>query len=92
MPSYPVSQLGLALWPRANARSKGNFEQSVARSSLRRVESKEFLFTEGDPVTHVFRVETGASLFTKYSPMSVARSWILPIRVISSGSVLEAST
>ena len=60
MPSYPVSQLGLALWPRANARPKGNFEQSVARSSLRRVETKEFLFTEGDPVTHVFRVETGA--------------------------------
>jgi len=27
---------------------------------LRRVEAKEFVFAEGDPATHVFRVETGA--------------------------------
>ena len=60
MPSSPMSQLGVALRPRASTRPRANFEQSVARSSLRRVETKGLLFAEGDPVTHVFRVETGA--------------------------------
>ena len=36
------------------------FEQSLAEGSLRRVGAKEFVFTEGDPTTHLFRVETGA--------------------------------
>ena len=36
------------------------FEQSLAHASLRRVEPKEFVFAEGDPTTHVYRVETGA--------------------------------
>jgi CRP/FNR family transcriptional regulator len=32
----------------------------MAQASLRRVEAKKFVFVEGDPTTHVFRVETGA--------------------------------
>ena len=36
------------------------FEQSLAQASLRRVEEKEFLFTEGDATSHVYRIETGA--------------------------------
>lgn len=36
------------------------FEQSLAQASLRRVEEKEFLFAEGDPTSHVYRIETGA--------------------------------
>jgi len=44
----------------AGARTAGGFEQSLAHASLRRVEAKEFLFAEGDPTTHLFRVETGA--------------------------------
>jgi CRP/FNR family transcriptional regulator len=44
----------------AGARSATGFEQSLAHASLRRVEAKEFLFAEGDPTTHLFRVETGA--------------------------------
>jgi CRP-like cAMP-binding protein len=36
------------------------FEQSLAHGQLRRVESKEFLFAEGDLVSHVYRIETGA--------------------------------
>ena len=32
----------------------------LRRRRLRRVEAKEFVFAEGDPTTHVFRVETGA--------------------------------
>jgi CRP/FNR family transcriptional regulator len=42
------------------ARPATGFEQSLAHASLRRVEAKEFLFAEGDPTTHLFRVETGA--------------------------------
>jgi CRP/FNR family transcriptional regulator len=42
------------------ARAATGFEQSLAHASLRRVEAKEFLFAEGDPTTHLFRVETGA--------------------------------
>jgi len=36
------------------------FEQSLAQASLRRVEEKELLFAEGDEITHVYRIETGA--------------------------------
>jgi CRP/FNR family transcriptional regulator len=50
----------LSLQPAAGARAIGGFEESLARASLRRVEAKEFVFAEGDPTTHVFRVETGA--------------------------------
>jgi CRP/FNR family transcriptional regulator len=38
----------------------GGLDQTLAQASLRRVEAKEFVFAEGDPTTHVFRVETGA--------------------------------
>jgi CRP/FNR family transcriptional regulator len=44
----------------AGTRAATGFEQSMAHASLRRVEAKEFLFAEGDPTTHLFRVETGA--------------------------------
>jgi CRP/FNR family transcriptional regulator, anaerobic regulatory protein len=44
----------------ATARATTSFEQSLAQASLRRVEAKEFVFAEGDPTTHLFRVETGA--------------------------------
>ena len=43
-----------------NPRSAVTFEQSLAQSWLRRVEAKGFVFTEGDPATHVYQVETGA--------------------------------
>ena len=35
-------------------------DRTLAQATLRRVEAKEFVFIEGDPTTHVFRVETGA--------------------------------
>jgi CRP/FNR family transcriptional regulator, anaerobic regulatory protein len=49
----------LSLQP-AVARPIGGFDQTLAQAALRRVEAKEFVFVEGDPTTHVFRVETGA--------------------------------
>jgi CRP/FNR family transcriptional regulator len=54
----------LALEPtvpvRSVARPMGSLDETLAQATLRRVEAKEFVFIEGDPTTHVFRVETGA--------------------------------
>ena len=50
----------LSVRPTISSRPAGGFEQSLAQAPLRRVEAKEFVFAEGDPTTHVFRVETGA--------------------------------
>jgi CRP/FNR family transcriptional regulator len=44
----------------ASVHGTTGLEQSLAQASLRRVEAKEFVFAEGDPTTHLFRVETGA--------------------------------
>lgn len=55
----------LALRPVTGSQSTQDFEQTLARAPLRRVEAKEFLFAEGDPTTHVFRVETGAIALCK---------------------------
>lgn len=44
----------------ASSHPGGDFEQTLKQAPLRRVEAKEFVFAEGDPTTHVFRVETGA--------------------------------
>jgi CRP/FNR family transcriptional regulator len=41
-------------------RFQAGFEYSLAHGQLRRVEAKEFLFAEGDAVSHVYRIETGA--------------------------------
>ena len=40
--------------------SAAGFEQGMSHAALRRVETKEFLFAEGDEISHVYRVETGA--------------------------------
>ena len=37
-----------------------DLDQSLTKASLRGVGAKGFLFAEGDPVSHVYRVETGA--------------------------------
>lgn len=36
------------------------FEQKLTQGVLRRVEAKQLLFAEGDAVTHLYRIETGA--------------------------------
>lgn len=43
-----------------HARPATDFEHSLAQASLCRVEAKEYLFVEGDPVSHLYRIETGA--------------------------------
>jgi len=62
----PMSHL--AVRPIAMPRSAVGFEQTLAHAPLRRVEDKEFVFVEGDPTTHVFRVETGAIALYKVLP------------------------
>ena len=43
-----------------DSRPAGGLEQSLSKASLRGVEAKELLFAEGDPLSYVYRVETGA--------------------------------
>jgi CRP/FNR family transcriptional regulator len=49
-----------ALQSATGVRPAVDFEHTLAHASLRCVEAKEFLFTEGDPISHVYRIETGA--------------------------------
>src|SRR5262245_47309027 len=49
----------LALHPAMNACPSGGLDRTLAQATLRRVEAKEFVFIEGDPTSHVFRVATG---------------------------------
>lgn len=44
----------------ARARQNDGLEQRFEQAPLRRIEMKELLFAEGDPSTHVYRIETGA--------------------------------
>jgi CRP/FNR family transcriptional regulator, anaerobic regulatory protein len=46
--------------PGAVRRPATGFEQTLAHGQLRRVEAKEFLFVEGDTISYVYRIETGA--------------------------------
>lgn len=41
-------------------RSDTSFDERLAKGSLRRVETKELLFAEGDAASQLYRVETGA--------------------------------
>jgi CRP/FNR family transcriptional regulator len=54
------SDRALSLRSAVSASPALGFEQSLAQASLRRVEEKELLFAEGDEITHVYRIETGA--------------------------------
>jgi CRP/FNR family transcriptional regulator len=58
----------LALQPAISSQPSASFEQSLAQASLRRVEAKEFVFAEGDPTTHVYRIETGAVALYRVLP------------------------
>jgi CRP/FNR family transcriptional regulator len=46
--------------PAVRPQPPASFEQRLAQASLRRVEGKELVFAEGDPASHVYRIETGA--------------------------------
>src|SRR6478752_3489881 len=56
----PMQTMSLTPFQTTGAHANGGFERTLSQASLRRVEAKEFVFAEGDPTTHVFRVETGA--------------------------------
>jgi CRP-like cAMP-binding protein len=59
-PSHTSTQSSLVMRSAIPARPASGFAQSLDQASLRRVEAKGFLFTEGDPISHVYRIETGA--------------------------------
>jgi CRP/FNR family transcriptional regulator len=46
--------------PPSHLHPTASFEERLASASLRRVEAKELLFAEGDAVSHLYRIETGA--------------------------------
>jgi CRP/FNR family transcriptional regulator, anaerobic regulatory protein len=60
LPSHTATKSSLAVRSAVPARPASGFAQSLDQASLRRVEAKGFLFTEGDPLSHVYRIETGA--------------------------------
>jgi CRP/FNR family transcriptional regulator len=55
-----LNDRSLALQSAVDARPATDFEQTLAHASLRRVEAKEFVFAEGDLISHLYRIETGA--------------------------------
>jgi CRP-like cAMP-binding protein len=57
---HTFSDRTVSLRSAVSARPASGFEQSLAQASLRRIEEKELLFAEGDEITHVYRIETGA--------------------------------
>jgi CRP-like cAMP-binding protein len=48
-----------------SAQLTSGFEQKLAHGVLRRIECRELLFAEGDPASHVYRIETGAIALNK---------------------------
>src|SRR5262245_5443693 len=64
-PAQALVQRPVAPPSLAPARLTSGFEQKLAQGVLRRVEGKELLFAEGDPASHVYRIETGAIALNK---------------------------
>jgi CRP-like cAMP-binding protein len=50
----------LALPSAVDARLAADFQQRLARAPLRRVEPKEFVFAEADPISYFCGIDTGA--------------------------------
>ena len=63
----PQAMAGRAFNPPSlmSARLTSGFEQKLAHGVLRRIECRELLFAEGDPASHVYRIETGAIALNK---------------------------
>lgn len=60
--------------PAASSERKGNLS-GLSRASVRRFESKEHIFCEGDPRTHVFQIEDG--VVTIYQMLNDGRRQIV---------------
>ena len=58
--SHPMTSLSSPFRSINPPRPATDFDKSLAQASLRRVEEKKFLFAEGDSISHVYRIETGA--------------------------------
>ena len=60
MSHHHFSDHSAALRSATGAGPGGDFEHFLAHAPLRSVQAKEFLFAEGDAVSHLYRIETGA--------------------------------
>src|SRR5262249_61648793 len=60
IPSISVAPQRSSAFSARGARPAVGFDQALAQGQLRRVEAKEFLFAEGDAMSHVYKIETGA--------------------------------
>jgi CRP/FNR family transcriptional regulator len=56
---------GLKLQPARFAAPAKDLDECLERASLRRIEAKEFLFADGDHVSHLYRIETGTVVMFK---------------------------
>ncbi|MGE8942202.1 helix-turn-helix domain-containing protein [Leptospira interrogans] len=54
---------GLRLQPARFASPAMDLDECLERAALRRIEAKEFLFADGDQVSHLYRIETGTVMF-----------------------------
>ena len=57
-PPHVLAHRAFALPSLMPAQLTCGFEQKLAHGVLRRLECKELLFAEGDPASHVYRIET----------------------------------
>lgn len=51
-----------------NSRLQGRLDERLAQAPRRRVETKEFVFMEGDPTTNIYWIESGAVSLCKMLP------------------------
>ena len=74
--SASIAHRQLALQPAYATREPTlDLEQRLAKAALRRVEAKELVFAEGDPTTHIYKIETGAVCL--YKVLSDGRRQVL---------------
>lgn len=64
--SYTISPCGQT--DSKNRSRNKTLDDCLERASLRRIEAKEFVFIEGDPANHIYRIEAGAVSLFKILP------------------------
>jgi CRP/FNR family transcriptional regulator, anaerobic regulatory protein len=73
--AHPFDDRAPASKPVVGLRADASFEQRLTQAPLRRIEARELLFAEGDDVSHIYRIETGA--IALYKMLSDGRRQIM---------------
>ena len=66
--THTISTPSHAVMSQHRSHSSDRLHDCLAQASLRRIEAKEFVFVDGDPAKHVYRIETGAVSLFKILP------------------------